>query len=123
MKRIDVEALKISGGPVFRLCRPRWRQKGMFVKGPLPWYWLVAAARLPGQCLDVGLVLFLLHGLKRGNELVLGRRFLLEMGISRYASYRALGRLEEAGLVSVRRQRGRSPRVTLILDRGAEGSP
>jgi DNA-binding MarR family transcriptional regulator len=67
------------------------------------------------------MALFLLRGLKRSSEVVLGSQHLRELGVRRHAAYRALSRLEAAGLVRVQRKRGRAPRVTLVLE-GTEAS-
>jgi DNA-binding FadR family transcriptional regulator len=39
---------------------------------------------------------------------------LRRFGVSRDAGYDALGRLDDAGLIQVRRKRGRMPKVTLL---------
>jgi hypothetical protein len=43
---------------------------------------------------------------------------LQQFGLTRNAKYRALGWLEEAGLVRVDRKLGRSPLVTILSQRG-----
>ena len=54
--------------------QPRHRPGGLFLKGPLPWDWISRAAKLPGKSLGVGIVLWLLSGLKREREITLDRK-------------------------------------------------
>lgn len=85
-----------------------------FIKGPLPFEWMSTAGRLPGRALHVGLGLWYLVGLQRMETVVASYRVLAQFGVNRYAAYRALAVLERAGLISVIRGPGRSPRVTLL---------
>ncbi len=90
------------------------RQTGEFLKGPLPWAWLEAAARLPGRTLHVGIILWHLSSLTRNRQVTLSRRYLDRFEISRHIAYRALVKLEGAGLVAVQRCRGRRPVVSIL---------
>jgi hypothetical protein len=91
------------------------RTAGRFLKGPIPLDWLAEAAILPGKALHVGLLLWYLAGLnKRRGDLPLSPSQLPVFGLNRYSAYRGVIRLEAAGLVTVARQRGRAPRVTLV---------
>lgn len=85
-----------------------------FLKGPIPWPWLVAAANLRGRTLHVAVVLWFLAGLTRSTTVKLGGRQLAELGVDRHAKYRALRALERAGLVRVKRSPGQNPLVTLF---------
>ncbi|HKC93819.1 MAG TPA: hypothetical protein VKB81_07335 [Nitrospira sp.] len=85
-----------------------------FIKGPLPLDWMAACGRLPGRALHVGLCLWYLHGLRKEVSVVCSYRVLAEFGVKRHAAYRALKALEQAGLISVIRGPGKSPRVTLL---------
>lgn len=95
--------------------RPPRRVAGRFLKGPVPWAWVEAAARLPGRSLHVGLALW--HEVGLTDSLVVGlpAKRLRELGVGRSARYRALAGLERAGLVAVERHRGRGARVTIRL--------
>ena len=88
--------------------------KGPFLKGPISWTWLSAAARLPGRALHVALSIRLLTGIKKSSRIALSVSKLLLLGVSRHAAYRGLTALEAEGLVSVDRHRGRKPMVTVI---------
>jgi DNA-binding transcriptional ArsR family regulator len=88
---------------------------GPFLRGPVPMSWLHAAARLPGSALAVGVALWHLAGMRGGRgDLTLSSERLAPFGVSRHAKDRALRQLAQAGLVTVSRKRGRSPRVTLV---------
>jgi hypothetical protein len=94
-----------------RRIRPRIR--GRFLKGPVPLDWLQRAANLPGKSLHVGVVLWYLVGLRKTNTLALPNGVLATFGVDRHAKYRALEQLESAGLISVVRQHGQNPVITV----------
>jgi hypothetical protein len=86
---------------------------GRFLKGPIPWAWIAAAAALPGPALLVGLCVWRLAGAMKSHAVSLGNSDLKSLGIDRAAKSRALHALETAGLIAVARRRGRFPTVTL----------
>src|SRR5262245_51625875 len=97
-----------------------------FLKGPIPWWWLERAMRLPGRATHVGLVVWLCSGMRRAATIRLSITPMFSaLGISRYAAYRGLNALERAQLVHVRRHGGHPPIVTLVLDQQvkAHGRP
>ena len=85
-----------------------------FIKGPLQLPWLHGAAGLPGKALHIALGLLFLKGLHCSSTFPFKRKVANEFGVSRDATYDALTNLENAGLISVSRHRGRSPIVTVI---------
>lgn len=93
---------------------------GLFLRGPISWNWLCAAARHRGRALDVGLAIMMEAGLsgsaaRRGHEPIkLRSAFVRGLGVDRYAERRALLWLEAEGLITVDRHRGRRPRITLV---------
>ena len=93
---------------------PRHKLGEKFLKGPIPWNWLVRAARQPGKSLHVSVALWHLVGLKKSGTVALSNKLLVSLGISRFAGYRALQALENAGLVTAIRHRGRNPIVTVL---------
>lgn len=90
------------------------RCAGRYLKGPVPWPWIVAAAALPGKALIIGLCLWRLAGATKNRTVVLGNVDLAPFSIDRAAKWRALVALEGAGLVTVARQPNRFPSVTLL---------
>ena len=108
--------------PQFRQSRklPRHKAGEKFLKGPIPWLWLIKAAKLPGRALHVGIVLWFLAGMKRSHQISLSRLQLTNLGVKRHSGYRGVEALERAGLVSVDRKRGRQAIVTLLESPKAE---
>ena len=87
-----------------------------FIKGPLPYDWFVATARLHTRALHVATALAFLVGIERRKDnLTLPYTLLREFGLDRHAARRALLEMEGAGLVTVVRGHGRSPVVSLVL--------
>ena len=86
---------------------------GLFLKGPVPWHWIVTAAALPGKALIVGLCLWRLAGALKSRTVTLGNADLKPFGVDRAAKSRALVMLEDAGLIEVARAPSRFPSVTL----------
>lgn len=93
---------------------PRHKAGERFLKGPIPWIWLSTAAELPGKALHVAIVVWFLAGVKRSRTVALSGSMLRGFGVKRHSGYRGLASLEQAGLVSVSRQSGRNPVVTIL---------
>jgi hypothetical protein len=72
------------------------------------------AARLSGRSLHLAVVLHLLAVRRHNSTVELSNTATSQFGLDRNAKYRTLAHLEDAGLVVVRRRRGRSPIVTLL---------
>src|SRR5262245_40657685 len=70
---------------------------GRFLKGPIPWSWIVAAAALPGRALLVGLCLWRLVGAMKSDTVSFGNSDLRPLGLDRATKSRALRALERAG--------------------------
>jgi hypothetical protein len=97
-----------------------------FLKGPIPLSWLTSAAQQRGHALHVGLALWYLVGVSKSMTVNLRPTVLRSFGVSRFAGYRALDVLVHAGLVEVKRHRGRSPVVTVVVvdeNQGCEDDP
>lgn len=89
------------------------RCRAPFFAGPIPLAWLSRACRLGGKALHVALAVQ--HRLKVSGQTVasITPKLLETFKVPTGAAYRALDRLESAGLVKVNRRRGRNPRVTV----------
>ena len=111
----DPEKLRISTPSIRPIQKRSVKCSKMFIKGPIPLGWMTKAASVGGKTLHVAVALWFLVGLKRSRKVTLSQSKLKLFGVSRQASYRALLRLEDAGLVSVDRHPGRNPIVTLRL--------
>jgi hypothetical protein len=116
----DIERLrKAVPAPIraarVRQLKPRTRTVAGFLKGPIPWPWLMRAAQLPGQAFKVGVAIWHLAGLKKKHTVALSLTSLYEeLAVHRDAARRGLSALEAAGLVSVQRHAGRKPIVTIL---------
>ena len=96
---------------------PRHRPGEAFLKGPIPWAWLEAAAALPGRALAVGLVIWQEAGCRKNRTVTLTLARARRLGGSENAARRAVRHLAGAGLVAVEHLPGRGLRVT-VLDPG-----
>jgi hypothetical protein len=85
-----------------------------FLRGPIPWWWLVKAANAPGKALHLAAVLWQRKGVTRSSHVTLSARSMIELGVKWDAARRALAYLESIGLVRVKRTVGRSPRVEIV---------
>jgi len=85
-----------------------------FLKGPIPMAWLNAAAKLPGKTLNVGVAIWWLAGMSKTTAFKLTRKALNQLGVSRDATSDALKRLEEHGLILVKRSPGQRPTVEIV---------
>ena len=112
MNSIDPEKLKMSQ-PIPLVKKRSKKRSKMFICGPIPLGWITKAACVEGKTLHVAIALWFLAGLKRSHKVALPQSTLKRFGVSRQASYRALLRLEDAGLVSVDRHPGRNAIVTI----------
>lgn len=118
MSSFNPELLKFNSvpkqNPEGKKPPPRHAPGEKFIKGPIPWDWITAAARLPGKALHVAAAIWLLAGIKREGTVKLSASVLREMGVARNAYYRGLDQLEKAGLVSVTRGKGQLPIVKIL---------
>jgi len=100
---------------------PVKRTVGKFLRGPIPWNWLTAAAKLPMPSILVGLELWRESGCRSSRcDIPLSTAKLGALGVSRKSCYAAVKHLEADRLISVERHPGRLSRVT-ILDIGPSG--
>jgi hypothetical protein len=86
----------------------------LFLKGPIPWEWIIRASALPGKALIVGLCLWRMKGATGKDTIRLSNRELAPFGIDRAAKSRAIAALEEAALIEVTRNCGRWSDITLL---------
>ncbi len=114
----DVEQFKLSSdSSVGQTRRPAQRQRRSsepFLRGPIPWSWLVAAGQLKGHALQIGLVLWFEAGCRSSRTVRLRHSLAAQFGCHRDTVLRAVRELELAGLISVVRRPGRSLQVTLL---------
>jgi len=75
---------------------------------------LEAATSLPGKALNLMIALWLTATIRKTPTILLTRRLMARVNISRFAATDALRRLEQSGAVAVARLPGRSARVTIL---------
>jgi hypothetical protein len=96
----------------------KWRRR--FVK--VPWLWidlLLATNRVETYRL-VHHVLYE-HWRTEGQDIVLSNAALKRLRISRWSKWRALGELEQLGLIQIERRPRKAPRIRVLVD--APGGP
>jgi DNA-binding MarR family transcriptional regulator len=93
--------------------RSRVRRTERFLKGPIALPEIATASRLPGKALAVLLAIHHQSDLTGKPSVTLPARLLESLGISRGAKSRGLQVLEQAGLVTVARSKGRAARIQL----------
>jgi len=94
--------------------RIKQRQTKPFLKGPVPLDWLQAAGRLPGQCLQVGIVLWHEAGIAGSRAVQFRPSKALKFGMHRDTARRALQRLEIARLIAIHHKPGRCLDVQIL---------
>ena len=92
---------------------PRQQPGEVFLKGPIPWDWIVLAGQLPGKALQVALVLWREAGCKNSRTIPFRLSLALQFGIHPDTARRGIHALEKFGLVATRYIPGRYLEVTL----------
>jgi hypothetical protein len=116
----DPQALRLAGVDPESLAKrpskrlPRHRPGEPFLKGPIPWYWLAIAARLPGKAVQVSLLLWKEAGCRKCRVVPFCLAQGADIGVSRKSARMALRRLQSAGLVSLEYLPGKAVRATLL---------
>src|ERR1700722_11998574 len=80
---------------------PRHRQREQFLKGPIPWPWLLRAMQLNGKTLHVALLLWKEAGIRRNRTIRFNLSAMATIGVHRDTARRGLRALESAKLVTV----------------------
>lgn len=92
-------------------------QQGHFLRGPIPMAWLERACQLPGKAVNVAIALWYVRGFGQPEPFKLKRETLARFGVHhRTIYYRALLKLEAAGLIQVTRKPGQAASVAVLLD-------
>jgi hypothetical protein len=116
---LQLEDLKLKRRQRFRQSTftplPAAAARETYLGARIPMGWIQVAGNLPGKAILFGLLLW--HwGTMNGRSAVVRVRpgEAREAGVSRNGMYRALAKLEAAGLVSVARHRGGAAEVTIL---------
>ena len=90
-------------------------KKILFLSGPIPLEWLSRATVLSGKTLNVAIALWWLHGMANGKPFKLTRMALKYLSVGRDAASDGLVRLEQTGLIHVKRKKGQRPVISIVL--------
>jgi len=100
-----------------KLVYSRQRQScAPYVQGRIPLTWLQRAARLGGNALEAGLVLWYRRGLNKGKSFKIGVGELTLSGKSADTGRRALKALAMAGLIELTRRPGQKALVSVVME-------
>lgn len=114
LEQLRLEYVGTDPGPSLTAINHRSAQRAPYIKGPIPLEWMKRASALSGKALAVALVIWYIAGLRKSpTNLPVTGKVLKAFSVGRKAGYRGLVALEVAGLVTVRREPGRCPCVTL----------
>jgi hypothetical protein len=103
IKEIEVETSLVRQSKI--------RRGERFLRGPIPLKDIATAACLPGHALALFLAVHHQTALTGRPVVTLPARLLESLGISRGVKSRGLQVLEQAGLVTVARSKGRAARI------------
>jgi hypothetical protein len=112
---LDLNQIRLPNGwsvPPKR--KPPKRLAGGFLRGPIPWPWLVRAMVLPGQALAVALILWREAGIEKRLTVSLKPARLRACRILPAARRRAIRYLTAAGLIVTVSKPGRCLEVTIL---------
>ena len=86
----------------------------LFIKGPIPFDWLMMANNIGGKAGMVGNALWLYVGLKKSLTFKIDGKLDLLCGISRQARQLNLKKLEACGLIKFTTPKGCFPQVEIL---------
>jgi hypothetical protein len=92
----------------------RPRATAPFLKGPVPWSWLTAAAGLPGKALAAGVALWFEAGCKKRRTVRVTHDRLTRLGMSPSTARRALRCLAKNKLIALTARPGAATEVTIL---------
>ena len=90
------------------------QESKFFLHPKVQMVWIERAAQLGVQAVLVGLLLHFKVVLSKADEVTLPQNLLDRFQLSRGVKRRALGKLEQAGLISIVRRTGRSSLIKLL---------
>lgn len=91
-----------------------------FFAGPIDMEWLCEVGKLKGAALQVAIMISHIGKMRNLVWIPLSNHAMARIGVSADAKSRALISLEKAGLIEVKRQIGKSPRVKVLCKMNAE---
>ena len=114
---IDIESYRLGEmsyvPPPIKTKKTRRYEPGTWFIAPIPGSWIAEASKLPGHALHVALAIMYVHGMKRGQVVVLSRFHFDIFSTTRGSARRGLDALREAGLIEYTKA-GQKYKVTVI---------
>jgi hypothetical protein len=111
--RVGPELQRQARNGAARAQSQKWQRR--FVK--VPWAWIVklrATSRV--QTYHLAHLVLYEHWRTRGQDIVLSNAALEGERISRWSKWRALGELEQLGLIQIERCHRKAPRIRVLID-------
>lgn len=87
---------------------------GKFISGPIPLAWIMQANALPGKANAVAIALWFLAGVKKTKTFRLTGQVQEIACCTRQSFYKALDRLEIAGLIAQHKSAGRRTEISIL---------
>ena len=85
-----------------------------FIKGPIPFNWIIKAGKLPGKTLHLAIQMWFLVGVLKNKTIRVNlSKISRELRISRMTLIKSMKALENAGLITVQRIPGQKSIVTI----------
>ena len=112
----NLEHYKLETRPTVIVDKRSDTRVPFFLCPKIPLSWMQRTCRLPGRVLHVVIVILHLKNLQKTEQVRFSYPMAMQFGLNRYAVYRGLKALEEAGLIRVIRRKGSSPRITLFFE-------
>jgi predicted metal-binding transcription factor (methanogenesis marker protein 9) len=106
---IPTKIVNVSSAPIAK------KATVYFLRGPIPLPWLQRAASLPGKAYTLGSILWWFKGMNPTKPIKVTTKSLRNFSLSESAYLDGLKRLEEAGLVSVTRNKGQRALIEIIV--------
>jgi hypothetical protein len=97
--------------------------KVLFIRGPIPFEWLISANQLGPSTGLVGISLWFYVGLNSKYKFKLDGKLDKLTGLSRQTRQSALSKLHEAGLIELNKHPGAYPHIRVIPPRGGNAKP
>ena len=94
--------------------------KALFIKGPIPFEWLMSANQISKSAGLIGIGLWFYVGLYKKYQFKIDGKLDKLTGISRQTRQIALSKLHKAGLIELNKYPGAYPHVKVIPPRGGE---
>lgn len=93
---------------------PRPQKGEKFIAANVPWSWFAIAAGLPGKALAIGMLVWWLVTVNKQPVVAFSYKRAECTGLSHESIRQSIRKLELAGLISVQRAPGRSPRIRVL---------